>query len=41
VFAEEVGAFDVEEGAVEEFELRGGVLGAWRETWMVLDVLLT
>lgn len=33
VGAEEVGAFDVEEGAVQEFELRGGVLGAGGEAW--------
>jgi hypothetical protein len=29
MFAEEFGAFDVEEGAVEKLELGGGVVGAW------------
>jgi hypothetical protein len=31
VVAEELGAFHIEEGAVEEFELGGGVVGAWGE----------
>jgi hypothetical protein len=32
VFAEELGAFDIEEGAVEELELLGGVVGARGKT---------
>jgi len=41
VFAEEIAAFDVEEGAVEEFEGRRGVAGAGTETWVCISCALS
>jgi hypothetical protein len=39
VVAEELGTLDIKEGAVEELELRGGVMGAWGEAWNALGVV--